>query len=157
MTLSDLISKIFNDTKRRTVSLRQLSFLLPSEEEDHVSDSESVVDKTAHDVGTDAFNSVQNDDDVSVETDSMFEYDTQFASNVKNKYVAEEYDSVVSFWVKELSRCQMLIIHRTYIRQKKQVLMSQKVKLCTWQKTSSLLEEGIKNFGAVHVLAFAAQ
>ena len=119
MTLSDLISKIFNDTKRRTVSLRQLSFLLPSEEEDHVSDSESVVDKTAHDVGTDAFNSVQNDDDVSVETDSMFEYDTQFASNVKNKYVAEEYDSVVSFWVKELSRCQMLIIHRTYIRQKK--------------------------------------
>ena len=40
------------------------------------------------------------------ETDSMFEYDTQFASNVKNKYVAEEYDSVVSFWVKELSRCQ---------------------------------------------------
>ena len=97
MTLSDLISKIFNDTKRRTVSLRQLSFLLPSEEEDHVSDSESVVDKTAHDVGTDAFNSVQNDDDVSVETDSMFEYDTQFASNVKNKYVAEEYDSVGSF------------------------------------------------------------
>jgi len=57
---------------------------------------EFVADKTAHDIGTDAFDSVQNDDDVSVETDSMFEYDTQFASDVKRKYAAEEYDSVAS-------------------------------------------------------------
>ena len=66
----------------------------------------------------------------------MFEYDTLFASDVKSKYAAEEYDSVASaetFILGEITveMSNVNYSQNVYQTEKKQVFVSQKVKLCT--------------------------